>query len=145
MANIVPAILNVILDVESRWNATHNMLTKFKTLIGFQFKCFLPKINPWMNIGWNLEVENNLTNWSLLKKSGNSCQNLSSLHCYSFYNGCMEEIHLLFTTNPSLDLAKEAILSNLLCNIKKDVYAYALFGSKIQVCLIKKKENILLW
>ena len=56
----------------------------------------------------------------------------------------MEEIHLLLTSNPSLDLAKEAILSNLLCNIKKDVFAYALFGSKIQVCLIKKKENDLL-
>ena len=43
----------------------------------------------------------------------------------------MEEIHLLFTSNPSLDLAKEAILSNLQCNIKKDViYANARFGVK---------------
>jgi hypothetical protein len=40
MTSIVTANLYVILDVETCWNATYNMLTRFKILTGFQFDVF---------------------------------------------------------------------------------------------------------
>ena len=147
MANIVPANLNVILDVETRWNATHNMLTRFKTLIGFRLKCFQPKINnTWMNIGQNLKGWEQLDKLKPLKEIRKfmSKSKLSSL-LFRFTSVVWKKsIFYLHRTLLQIQQKRQffqicsVILKKMLFMLMHDL------GSKIQVCLIKKKENILL-